>query len=173
MDELKVIERGDCYLTPLKEEHFAQIEVSLSPESLKEITILGYDSTRQALEEMHKNAEAYIVRHKDGDIICVGGLWYGDTTEEPQLFAMFSSRVKEKFTLLARGSKTLVNFFDQTQPTMCMSILAEHEAMLNWAAWLGFEPVAYVDFGDHQYVDFVRCNPKQKNVYDTARPVKH
>jgi len=42
--------------------------------------------------------------------------------------------------------------------------------MLDWAGWLGFEAVGVSE----GYVDFVRCNPAQKNVYDKSlRPITH
>ena len=35
----------------------------------------------------------------------------------------------------------LVNYLEQTQPQMTMTILADYEIMVDWAVWLGFEPV--------------------------------
>ncbi len=58
---------------------------------------------------------------------------------------------------------------------MTMTILSEHEAMLNWALWLGFEAVsAMSDTNNHEYINFVRCNPSMKDAYsDESRPVMH
>ena len=76
--------------------------------------------------------------------------------------------------MLARGSRMLVNFFDKTQPNMTMTILADYEGILQWAAWLGFEPVGTSVVGENKYVEFVRCNPNKKNVYDSSlRPIMH
>jgi hypothetical protein len=68
----------------------------------------------------------------------------------------------------------LVNFFDQTQDGMTMTILAEYDSMVQWATWLGFEPVGITESGKNKYVEFVRCNPNKKNVYDSPlRPIMH
>jgi hypothetical protein len=87
---------------------------------------------------------------------------------------MFSDKVKENFTTIARGSKMLLNYLDKTQPQMTMTILADYEFMVDWAVWLGFEPVGVTSSPPHKYVDFVRCNPNQKSVYDgELRPITH
>lgn len=173
MAEPKIIKRGKYYLTPLKAEHLPEIKRVLSPENIKEIFLLGHASIDEALAEMLQVSECYVAKEEGGDILFVGGLWFDDDVFAPQMFAMFSSAIKENFTLLARGSKMLVNFFDQTQDMMTMTILAEHGSMIQWATWLGFEVVGYTDYRQHRYIDFVRCNPRQKNVYDGIRPVKH
>jgi hypothetical protein len=104
----------------------------------------------------------------------VGGLWYNDDRESPQMFSMFSDGLKQNFHAMARGSKLLVNFFDQSETYMSMTILADYEGMLNWAAWLGFEAVGIHQVDANKYVDFVRCNPDKKIVYNEAlRPVTH
>ena len=94
--------------------------------------------------------------------------------DNPQMFALFTTKIKDNFTLLARGSKMLVNFFDKTYPLLTMTISAEYEAMLNWAAWLGFEPVGFSEYKNTQYVEFVRCNLQKNSVVNSlARPVMH
>lgn len=103
----------------------------------------------------------------------VCGLWYdGEVGDQdfPQLYAMFSEKIKDNFHAMARGSKMLVNFFDKTENYMTMTILSDYQIMLDWAGWLGFEAVGVSE----GYVDFVRCNPAQKNVYDKSlRPITH
>jgi len=87
---------------------------------------------------------------------------------------MFSHKIKENFTSMARGSKMLLNYLEQTQPQMTMTILADYEIMIDWAVWLGFEPVGVSISPPHKYVDFVRCNLNQKSVYDGGlRPITH
>ena len=96
------------------------------------------------------------------------------TKNHPQMFSMFSDGLKQNFHAMARGSKLLVNFFDQSETYMSMTILADYEGMLNWAAWLGFEAVGIHQVDANKYVDFVRCNPDKKIVYNEAlRPVTH
>jgi hypothetical protein len=90
------------------------------------------------------------------------------------MFAMFSNKIKENFTMLARGSKMLVEFFDQSQSHMSMTILADYEGMVSWATWLGFDPVGVSTQNGNKYVEFVRCNLDQNCVYDEPRqPVIH
>ncbi len=68
----------------------------------------------------------------------------------------------------------LVNFFDQSHAGLSMTVNGDFEFILDWAAWLDFEAVGVATMGPHKYVDFVRCNPNGKNVYDgTSRPVVH
>ena len=90
------------------------------------------------------------------------------------MFAMFSNNIKKSFVAAARGSKMVVDFFDKTQPMMTMTILESNELILNWAVWLGFDPVGFVEQKNCKYVEFVRCNPKQKDVsHKPSRPVMH
>ncbi len=135
---------------------------------------MGYQDTKDALVDLPHIAEAYVVREEGGAIIFIGGLLFEDDNQWPQMFAMFSNTIKKNFHVLARGSKMLVNFFDKTQAGMCMTILSKHGDMVQWATWLGFEVVGKTEFNGNTYIDFVRCNPNQKDVYDTAsQPVMH
>jgi hypothetical protein len=82
--------------------------------------------------------------------------------------------MKDNFHAISRGSKMFVSFFDQSHDTMTMTILAKFSSMLNWATWLGFEPVGISEHRKNEYVEFVRCNPLRKNVSDElSRPVMH
>ena len=107
--------------------------------------MLGHLDVREALLEMYETSACYLCRKEGEDFLMIGGLWYDDDQTWPQMFAMFSSQIKDNFHALARGSKMFVNFFDQTHSGTSMTILANYESMLNWAVWLGFEPVGAVD----------------------------
>lgn len=171
--EVKIISRGDYYLTPFTLDHIDEVVEHLSPESKRELILLGHKSVREALSEMYECSTAYIARRNNDTFLMVGGLWYDDELE-PQMFAMFSNGLKQNFHALARGSKLLINFFDQTEDMMTMTILAEYEPILNWASWLGFEPIGVSSNGESKYVDFVRCNPSKKTVYNKSlRPITH
>lgn len=173
-DEVRIMSRGEAYLTPMRQHHIAELMQVLSPENRRELILLGYDDVHTAIQEMYDSSEVYIVRNKDKDLVFVGGLWHEANEHWPQMFAMFSYKVRENFKLLARGSKMLVSFFDQTQGGMSMTILSDYEFMLDWASWLGFEAVGVSMNGENKYVEFVRCNPNKSNVYNlTSRPVTH
>ena len=172
--EVKIINRGDYYLTPFTLGHIDEVTENLSPENKRELILLGHTDIQQALCEMHETSDAYLCRRNDDTFLMVGGLWYNDDQESPQMFSMFSDGLKQNFHAMARGSKLLVNFFDKSETYMSMTILADYEGMLNWATWLGFEPVGIHQVDANKYVDFVRCNPDKKIVYNKAlRPVTH
>ena len=172
--EVKIIKRGSYYLTPLKSFHIDELERVLSKENRREIKLLGYCDVRTALEIMSKTSEAYVCRKDGGELLFVGGLWFCEDQDWPQMFAMFSSKIRENFTMLARGSRMLVEFFDQSQSHMSMTILADYEGMVSWATWLGFDPVGVSMQNGNKYVEFVRCNLDQNCVYDEPRqPVIH
>ena len=172
--EVKLIQRGKYYLTPYNNNHLEEVANVLSVENIEELSFLGYQDTKDALVDLPHIAEAYVVREEGGAIIFIGGLLFEDDNQWPQMFAMFSNTIKKNFHVLARGSKMLVNFFDKTQAGMCMTILSKHSDMVQWATWLGFEVVGKTEFNGNTYIDFVRCNPNQKDVYDTAsQPVMH
>ena len=172
MDEIKIMERGSYYLTPFQEDHVYEFIHVIHPENVRELYKLGHTNVIDALKEMTEMSEVYLVRDGKGEIVFVGGLFFDEDT--PQMFAMFSSKLKDNFTVLARGSKMLINFFDKSYPMLSMTIQADYEAMLNWAAWLGFEPVGISDYKNAQYVEFVRCNPAKNYVsHETSRPVMH
>jgi hypothetical protein len=174
MREVEVLRRGKCYLTPFTVAHIDEVASVLSKENLEEISILGFDSPQEALLDMVESSDCYIARLDSGDILFVGGLWYAEDAELPQMFAMFSSKLKENFTTMARGSKMLLHFFERGHDAITMTILTKNQAMVQWAAWLGFEPVGVYASNGHQYIDFVRCNPNLKSVYDDApRPAMH
>ena len=172
--EVKILRRGDYYLTPFTLGHVNEVAENLSPENKRELLLLGHTDIKQALHEMHDTADSYLCRRNDETFLMVGVLWYNDDRESPQMFSMFSDGLKQNFHALARGSKLLVNFFDKSETYMSMTILADYEGMLNWAAWLGFEAVGIHQVDANKYVDFVRCNPNEKIVYNKAlRPVTH
>ena len=104
----------------------------------------------------------------------VGGLWFTEDQEWPQMFAMFSDKIRENFIAMARGSVMFVDYFDQFHSGLSMTILKEYKFILDWASWLGFEAVGIISNNEIEYVDFVRCNPNKKDVYDcTLQPVIH
>lgn len=171
-NEVRIMERGSYYLTPFLEEHVYEFIHIIHPENIREFTQLGHTNIVDALIEVAETSEVYLVRDGNGEIVFVGGVLLD--MDNPQMFALFTTKIKDNFTLLARGSKMLVNFFDKTYPLLTMTISAEYEAMLNWAAWLGFEPVGFSEHKNTQYVEFVRCNLQKNSVVNSlARPVMH
>lgn len=172
--EVKILERGPYYMTPLSPFHLDEIANNLSPENRKEIRLMGYTDLRLAISEMYEQSEAYIVRKENGPIIFAGGLWHSEDQDYPQMFALFMKDAMNSYTTLARGSKMLVDFLSKTQDHMTMTILSDYEGMANWAVWLGFEPVGVIEAGHYKYLEFIRCNLTGNCVYDKAsRPVMH
>ena len=93
--EVKIIKRGSYYLTPLKSFHIDELERVLSKENRREIKLLGYCDVRTALEIMSKTSEAYVCRKDGGELLFVGGLWFCEDQDWPQMFAMFSNKIRE------------------------------------------------------------------------------
>lgn len=172
--EVKILTRGEFYMTPLSPFHLQEIADNMAPENKRELRLLGYTDLRVAMSEMYEQAEAYIVRKEGGPIICVGGLWFDGDQDHPQMFTIFTENAMDSFIMLARGSRMLVDFLSQAQDHMTMTVLADYEGILNWAVWLGFEPVGTIVSGENKYVEFIRCNLDGNCVYDkTPRPVIH
>lgn len=172
--EVKILQRGEYYLTPFTLDHIDEVAMSLSQENRRELALLGHVNVREALTEMYQTSECYLCRKEGEGFIMVGGLWFDDDQTWPQMFAMFSDKIKENFHAMARGSQMFVGYFDQWHEGLSMTVLADYEFILDWAAWLGFEAVGISLDGPNKYVDFVRCNPNAKNVYDdSSRPVMH
>ena len=172
--DVKIINRGPYYLTPLRKDHLQEVHDHLSKENRRELKLLGYSSIMQALEEMYECSECYLAR-KDGEpFLFVGGLWYDAGDDMPQMFAMFSEQLGDNFTAMARGSKMFLDYIDKTNPNTTMTILADYEHMIQWALWLGYEPVGVALNGNNKYVEFVRCKNPHADVYDsTSRPMMH
>ena len=161
-------------MTPLSPFHLDEVAEQMSQENRRELKLLGYSDIRVAVSEMFECSEAYIVRQEGGPILFVGGLWYDDDQDYPQMFALFMKEAMENYFLLARGSKMLVSYLSTSNEHMTMTILADYEGMVNWATWLGFEPIGVVESGGNKYVEFIRCNLGGNCVYDkTPRPVIH
>jgi len=172
--EVKVLQRGKYYLTPFTLDHIDEVVRGLSAENRRELKLLGHVDVKEALIEMYETSECYLCRKEGEDFIMVGGLWFDDDQNWPQMFAMFSDKIKENFHAMARGSQMFVSYFDQWHDGLSMTVLADYEFILDWAAWLGFEAVGVSVAGPNKYVDFVRCNTDGNNVYDEAsRPVMH
>jgi len=162
--EVKILTRGDYYLTPFTLGHINEVAENLSSENKRELILMGHTDIKETLYEMYECSECYITRRNDESFLMVGGLWF-DGAKDAQMFAMFSEGLKQNFHALARGSKLLVNFFDKTEEIITMRVLAEYEPILNWASWLGFEAVGVSERDSYKYVEFVRCNPNKKLVY--------
>jgi hypothetical protein len=174
MVDVKLLKRGKYYLTPLRKDHLPEIHKHLSQENKRELKLLGYENIMDALEEMQEYSECYLARKEGEPFLFVGGLWYSGGDDMPQMFAMFSDQLKDNFTAIARGSRMLMDYLDQTNPNTTMTILAEYEHMIQWATWLGYEPVGVAANGAAKYVEFVRCKYPYESVYDdTSRPVMH
>ena len=172
--EVKILQRGEYYLTPFTSDHIDEVIKGLSKENVKELILLGYTNVQEALIDMLEKSECYLCRKNDESFIMIGGLWFDDDQEWPQMFAMFSDKIKQNFKAMARGSVMFVNYFDQYYGGLSMTVLKEYDFIIDWASWLGFEAVGIISNNEIEYVDFVRCNPNQKDVYDgTLQPAIH
>lgn len=172
MDEVKILQSGSYYMTPFYEHHIAEMLPILHTETERELANLGFSSVLEALQDLQRDSEVYIVRDNNWNIMVASGVFFSE--EPPQLFALFTKHITKNFKGLARGSKMLISFLDQSYPDLSMQIAKEYESMLNWAVWLGFEPVGFSDWKNITYVDFVRCNPTQNCVsHKLSRPVIH
>ena len=169
-DEKKIIQRGRAYLTPMKHYHVEEFESIMHPANKVEVKDFGYNSVKEALFEIFDTTESYICRNKYGNIVFVGGLSFFEET--PQMFTIFANSLEHNVVLTAKMSKSLLNMFDKLHPIITMTILSKNEHMLNWACWLGFEPVEMST--DNRFVEFVRCNSENFDVYnETLRPIVH
>tara|TARA_Y100000592_G_scaffold87170_1_gene141412 strand:+ start:4505 stop:5044 length:540 start_codon:yes stop_codon:yes gene_type:complete len=172
MDEVKILQSGSYYMTPFYEHHISEIYSILHSETERELINLGYPTIFEALCDLQKDSEVYVVRDKNWNIMMASGVFFSE--EPPQLFALFTKHITTNFKGLARGSKLLMSFLDQSYDDLSMQIAEEYVSMLNWAVWLGFHPVGFSDWKNIRYVDFVRCNPTKNCVSDkTSRPVIH
>jgi len=165
--EVKVIQRGEAYVTPLQPFHLK--EINIHEENLNEFSYYGYEDVDEALEHMSQQSEAYICRNKRGQIIFICGLWF-EIEDDPQMFMILADNIPDNVHLMAKMSIALLHMFEMCHLTITMSILAKSERMLHWACWLGFAPVGT----DETFVDFVRCNITGNSVTDESlRPVTH
>lgn len=172
--EPRILQRGGYYLTPFTLDHIDEVEKHLSKENRRELKLLGHVDVREALIEMYQCSECYLCRKEGESFIMIGGLWFDGDQDFPQMFAMFSDKIKDNFHAMARGSQMFVKHFDQWHSHMSMTVLADYEFVLDWASWLGFEAVGVMANGPNKYVEFVRCNPSEKYVsHETSRPVMH
>ena len=168
--EKKVIKRGKAYLTPMKHYHIQEFAHIVHPKNKAETKDFGYNSFQESIEEMYDDSEAYVCRNANGDIVFIGGL---DLSEDvPHMFSIFANNLDYNVVLVAKMSKSLLNMFDRVHPVITMTILSKNEHMLNWACWLGFEPVEMSP--DKKFVEFVRCNFQNYDVNNKSlRPIVH
>jgi hypothetical protein len=171
-EELKILSRGAFYMTPFCDYHIPEFLKVIHGETIRELTNLGHLNVVEALQEVVETSEAYIVKDNNGTILLICGLVHDDET--PQMFALFTKNLKDNYKALVRSSRALVSFFDQVHPMLTMTISAQYNDMLQWAAWLGFEAVGMSHYQNTHYVEFVRCNSIKNYVsHETSRPVMH
>lgn len=169
-----VFTQGGLTVRPVLECDLEKIANSLADINKREIEYLGYDTVMEAMEEMYRTSDSYLITNQDNDMVCLSGLWYGSVDEPPQMYAMFSDKIKEHRIGLLKGSLKIANLFMKGHDTITMSILSENTFMLDWAAWLKFTAVGFSTYRGKQYVDFVRCDHNQSFVYnDASRPAIH
>ena len=169
-----VFTQGGLTVRPVLQDDLDKICRSLSDINKREIEYLGYGNVKEAMEEMYQSSDSYIVTNQDNDMVCLSGLFYSSSQEPPQMYAMFSDKIENHKIGLLKGSLKLANLFMKGHDTITMSILAENDFMLDWAAWLKFTAVGFTLYREKQYVDFVRCDHKQNFVYnDASRPAIH
>ena len=53
--EVKILQRGEYYLTPFTLDHVDEVIEGLTKENVKELVLLGYTDIRKALIDMHKS----------------------------------------------------------------------------------------------------------------------
>ena len=160
-------------MTPFRSEHVDDFVKVIHKDTVKDLIKLGHTNVAECLHEIAETCDVYMVRDKEGRIVIVSGVTF-DEQDESVFFALFSKDIKESFTAMARGSRSMVNFLEKSYPMMTMMIDMEYEAMLNWAAWLGFEAVGISTTSSAQYVEFVRCAfPIDDDSPDVSRPTKH
>jgi hypothetical protein len=170
LQEHKIIRRGEAYLTPMKTAHIEEFLDCIHEFNAQEILDAGYFSTLDCLRIMYSSSEAYVCRNKSGEIVFVGGLWFGD--ESPQMFCLFSNNLDKNTFLTAKMSKAMLGMFEGLHPKLTMKVSSRFEHMLSWAMWLGFEPCSITD--DELQVEFVRCISNLNSVTHKAlRPVVH
>ena len=91
--EVKILKRGKFYLTPFTLNHIDEVANNLSHENIRELKILGHLDIKQAITEMYECSECYLVR-KEGELFtAVGGLWYAEDQDYPQMFFMFCNKI--------------------------------------------------------------------------------
>ena len=172
LKEARIISRGEAFLTPMQHYHIEEMADIIHPANIKEIIEGGYSNIHEALSIMYDNTDSYVCRNADGDIIFVGGLWYYENSDVPQMFVVFANNVSSNILVSAKMSKALLNMFELSHNEIAMNILCRHEDMLNWACWLGFTPMWVNEETTH--VHFVRCNNYKNSVSNkTSRPVVH
>lgn len=170
LHEHRIINRGGAYLTPMNTNHIKEFRKQIHKFNAEEILDSGYGSTLDCLRVMHSSSEAYVCRNKYGEIVFVGGLWFGD--EAPQMFCMFAKNLEDNTVLAAKMAKAMLKMFEPMHPTLTMTVSSQFEHMLSWALWLGFEPCGLTEGNRH--VEFVRCISNLNSVTDKSlRPVVH
>lgn len=155
-------------LVPLAPIHIREILVT--KEMIKDARLLGYDSTQEMFEYMLIETESYAVLDDSDTVIVITGLFHQDGADSPQMYAMFSAHAKGKGKSLFRASRALVDHFHRWHPVLRMIISSQFPFMLQWATWLGFEPVMHDAEG---FIHFVRCNDEQVAFQAEHRPTKH
>ena len=71
-DEVKILTRGDYYMTPLKSFHREEFKENLSEENKQELAMLGHTDLDEVFNVMSETAQAYVVRRTGKPLIFVG-----------------------------------------------------------------------------------------------------
>ncbi len=170
---VEIMRRGKVFLAPLKHKHIDALEANMNKECVNDLNIMGYE-VRDAMEVALEASQSYVVQHDEAGILAVCGLMPEAGIEQVQMYGLFTDAAKNHAPSLLRGSRMLLKFFELQSDGLCMTIRADHEIMLQWAAWLGFEATGVSNYEGHGYVNFVRCgciDCRGENA--VSRPVMH
>jgi hypothetical protein len=174
ISEKKLMERSGAYLTPMKQHHIAEVTNNLCPETLEELSNLGWRHPLDVILEVYDRSEVYVCRNSKKEFIFLSGLTFSEQGEFPLFFSMFSNKIRKNKYTAFKMSKLLINLFDITELGMTIQISHKYPNMMHWAVMLGFEPMGFVSSKNPEYVEFVRCNPNKINVYNNSlRPISH
>ena len=100
--EVKILKRGRYYMTPFTLRQLDEVVNNLSDENKHELALLGHTDLEQAIIEMYETSECYLVRAEGESFIAVGGLFYSDDQQYPQMFCMFSDKIKKHLNWSAK-----------------------------------------------------------------------
>ncbi len=64
--EVKIIQRGQYYLTPFTLDHIDEVVENLTQENKRELILLGHNDLHQAMHEMYESSECYLARKEGG-----------------------------------------------------------------------------------------------------------
>jgi hypothetical protein len=136
----------------LKEEHVLQFK--MSKENVEEFATVYKQDPIAALLGVTNHHGSFAVLKND-KVLAITGIV--DMRGKGLIWSLFSEDMRHNFINFARASEELMDVYHDAYTTLVCDVWAKNHSIMQWLAFLGFEPEFEFTHNGAHMVRFVRC----------------